>query len=98
MPDVLRQAENGALDKTRKYILFCMHGLQSVNLAGQLRARGFQAWSLEGGYGAWLRKNTVRTDRSAEIEASISRNRRYKEKLFGRFVSLSGQSAAFVHS
>lgn len=85
MPDVLRQAENGALDKTRKYILFCMHGLQSVNLAGQLRALGFQAWSLEGGYGAWLRKNAVRTDRSAEIEASITRNRRYKERLFGRF-------------
>lgn len=94
MPDVLRQAEDGALDASQQYILFCMHGLQSLGLAAQL----YRAWSLDGGYGAWLRKNAVRTDRSAEIEASITRNRRYKERLFGRFVSLSGQSAAFVHS
>ena len=85
MPDVLRLAEKGTLDKTQQYILFCMHGLQSLTLAGQLRELGFQAWSLDGGYGAWLRKNAVRTDRSAEIEASITRNRRYKERLFGRF-------------
>ena len=74
MPDMLRLAEKGMLDKTQQYILFCMHGLQSLGLAAQLQEKGIRAWSLVGGYGAWLRKNAVRTDRPAEIEDLITRN------------------------
>ncbi len=83
--NILQAAENGALSAEHQWILFCMHGLQSRPLAEELRRKGIFAWSLDGGYGAWLRKNAIRENRAAEIENSITQRRRFKERLFGRF-------------
>lgn len=84
MPDVLDAAERNELARDRTLVLFCMHGLQSRELAERLRELGYDARSLRGGYGAWLRHSTVPADRSAEIEASL-RRRSFREKLFSRF-------------
>ena len=84
MPDVLEAAERNELPRDRTLVLFCMHGLQSRPLAARLRELGYDARSLRGGYGAWLRQRAVPADHSAEIEASL-RKRSFREKLFSRF-------------
>ena len=84
MPDVLGAAERGELPRDKTSVLFCMHGQQSLPLAEELRELGYDARSLRGGYGAWLRQCAVPVDRSAEIEASL-RKRSFREKLFSRF-------------
>ena len=85
LPDLREQAEKGTLPKDRRLILFCMHGTRSLPLAEELREMGYQASSLENGYGAWLRTNLTPADRSAEIENALRRVRRFHEKLMSPF-------------
>ena len=84
-PELMREAEDGALPKDRKLVLFCMHGTQSVLRAEELRNLGYDAVSLQEGYGAWLRKNLARVDRTAEAEESLRRVRRFRENLMTPF-------------
>lgn len=37
------------LDKDRKYVLYCAHGMQSAHLAEKMQRHGFEAYSLKGG-------------------------------------------------
>ena len=86
MPDVLGEAQAGHLPRDRKLVLMCMHGLQSMALAEQLRQMGYDACNLQGGYGGWLRELTLRgEDRSREIEKTIIKRRVFRERLFSRF-------------
>ncbi len=82
VPDILSRAENGTLPRDKKLILFCMHGTQSVPVCEALRALGYEAFSLEGGYASWLRKQLVRRDRSAEIETALRERRKWKDLLW----------------
>lgn len=84
LPDALGAAKRGELPRDKTIVLFCMHGQQSLPLAEELRELGYDARSLRGGYGAWLRERSRPVDRSAEIEASL-RRRIFHEKLFSRF-------------
>ena len=84
VPDIDDAAEREELPRDRKLVLFCMHGVQSRPLAEVLREKGYDARSLKGGYGAWLRKRAIQTDRSAEIEESLRRPG-FRKRLFSRF-------------
>lgn len=84
IPDLLEQAEKGTLPNDKEYILFCMHGTESLWMAEDLREHGYRARSLAGGYGAWLGKCYAETDRHEEIERGL-RSRTFHEKLFSRF-------------
>ena len=86
MPDVAEQAEKKLLPADKKIILFCMHGTQSVGLCERLRDLGFESYSLSGGYASWLKKQLIKTDRSAEIDEALGNRRKFKEKLFNPFV------------
>ena len=79
------EGEEETLPKDRKIILFCMHGTQSLEPAMRLRKMGFDAYSLEGGYAAWLRKQLVVEDRALEVEETLRKKGRFKEKLFTPF-------------
>ena len=85
LPDIISTAEADGLPRDRTLILFCMHGLESRGLALSLKHMGYDARSLRGGYGAWLKKESVVTDRVAEIEEGIRKNRYFHEKLFSKF-------------
>ena len=85
-PDPLAEADAGRLPRDLKLVLFCMHGTQSLPLAENLRDMGFDACSLTGGYGLWLKKQLVHEDRSAEIEESLRSKRKFKQRLFTPFV------------
>ena len=54
MPDIVEQAEAGKLAKDKKYILYCMKGMNSARLVPKLRELDYDAVSLSGGYSAWL--------------------------------------------
>jgi tRNA uracil 4-sulfurtransferase len=43
------------LDKNRKYLLYCAHGIQSAHLAEKMQRHGYEAYSFKGGV-AGLRK------------------------------------------
>jgi len=47
--DIVKKAQEGILDKSISYVLYCMKGLQSYDLADQLRYLGYDAVSLKGG-------------------------------------------------
>ena len=86
MPDIVGAAERNELPKDRKLVLFCMHGQQSDEAALRLRELGYDALSLEDGYGGWLRARIAQCgDRSQEIERTLIRRRAFREKLFSRF-------------
>ena len=85
VPDLSVRAENGQLPGDRKLVLFCMHGTQSLPLAEELQEKGYDAVSLQDGYGAWLRKNLSRESRQEEIEEALRRVRRFRENLMTPF-------------
>ena len=85
LADIISYAESGELPHDVKCVVFCMNGTSSEDVCGQLCELGYDAYSLEGGYAAWLRKNVLDIDRSAEIEESLRSKRKFKETLFSPF-------------
>ena len=83
--DLIALAKNRQLPEDKKLILFCMHGTQSAEPCEELRELGYEAYSLEGGYASWLKKQLIKKDRSAEVEESLQNRRKFKEKLFRPF-------------
>ena len=83
--NILELAEAGELPRDKKLVLFCMHGTNSRDFADELCAEGYDAYSLTGGYAAWLKKQLSSVDRSAEIEESLRNRRKFKEQLFTPF-------------
>ena len=49
--NIVELAEEGKLDKNISYVLYCMKGIQSMDMAYELRGMGYDAVSLKGGYG-----------------------------------------------
>ena len=85
-PNLYEEARAGRLPADKKLVLFCMHGIESLALAVQLREMGYDAVSLKDGYGAWLRAFSLKKeDKSREIELSIIKKRNFHEKIFSKF-------------
>ncbi len=76
-------AVKGDLDKAGRYLLFCMKGEASLRAAEGLSGMGYQAVSLEGGYGAWLRTEFDARDLTADVELSI--RKKFHKALFSKF-------------
>jgi tRNA(Ile)-lysidine synthase TilS/MesJ/rhodanese-related sulfurtransferase len=83
MPQIVEDAEEGKLDREKKYVLYCMKGIQSADAAAQLDAMGYDACSLKGGYSAWLMTSFGQENRQGEIEQSI--RKKFHKTLFSRF-------------
>ena len=73
--EILKLAEEGKLDKNVSYVLYCMKGIQSADIAYELRDQGYDVVSLKGGYAGWLtsayRENYE--DKQREAERSIQK-------------------------
>ena len=68
-------------------VIVCARGVNSVAVADTLCERGYRAYSLTGGYAAWLRREIARQeseDLRARVEQSI--RTKYKAPLLSRFV------------
>ncbi len=84
-PDLVDLAENGRIPRDKKCVIFCMNGTASEEAQEKLSRLGYDAYSISGGYAAWIRKKLTDVDRSGEIEASLRDRRRFRETLFSPF-------------
>lgn len=71
--NIVELAEEGKLDKNISYVLYCMKGIQSMDMAYELRGMGYDAVSLKGGYAAWLTSSYREDyeDKQKKVETSI---------------------------
>ncbi len=63
--------------KSKKVILFCSHGTNSIEAAEELEEEGYRAYSLEGGYIAWLREE-MRRQEAEDIKNQVEQSIRKK--------------------
>lgn len=76
------------LPKDKKLVLYCMRGVISLDLAENLREKGFDAYSLQGGYYKYLAYKMMEDSKNEEervkqIELSI--RKKFHKELFSRF-------------
>ncbi len=71
----------------KKLIIYCARGIVSVDLADELRARGLEAYSLEGGYIAWLRAEMRRrNDEELRERVEQSIRKKFRVSLMSKFI------------
>lgn len=71
------------LPEGKKLVLYCRSGVISIDAAEELRERGFEAYSLAGGYVEWLR--TRMTDRNLTEQVELSLRKKFKKSIWCRF-------------
>lgn len=83
--NIMDEANSGELDKNKSYVLYCMKGSQSGEIAASLNELGYDAVSLKGGYSSWLVSSYKDDygDKQEEVEKSI--RKKFHKQLFTRF-------------
>ena len=79
-------ASSEQTDKTKKLIICCSRGRNSIDLAAELCETGLDAESLEGGYIAWLMdymKCQEEADFAKNVEQSLRKT--YKKRIWSKF-------------
>lgn len=75
--------ENDKIDYSKKLIICCARGMNSLEIAEQLCEKGYDAVNLEGGYISWLmdvmneemsKNNSQENDKAKDVEQSIRKN------------------------
>ena len=77
---------SGKVDLSKKLIICCRIGKISIDVAEQLREKGIDAVSLEGGYTAWLLDSIKRKEAesiSRDVEQSI--RKKFRKKIWRMF-------------
>ena len=70
----------------KKLILYCAHGEASIPAAEALCEEGYDAYSLTGGYLAWLREQMARqNDEEIQMRVETSLRKRFREKIWCNF-------------
>ena len=71
----------------KKLIIYCARGVVSVDLADELCERGLEAYSLEGGYIAWLRAE-MRRQKDDEIRERVEQSirKKFRVSLMSKFI------------
>lgn len=65
---------NPSADRDKKIIIYCAHGVFSIDIADRLCEQGYEAYSLEGGYLAWMRyemQNRQDSELCQKVEQSL---------------------------
>ena len=71
----------------KKLIIYCARGVVSVDLADELCDRGLEAYSLEGGYIAWLRAEMRRrNDEELRKRVEQSIRKKFRVSLMSKFI------------
>ena len=71
----------------KKLIIYCARGIISVDLADELCDRGLEAYSLEGGYIAWLRAEMRRrNDEELRERVEQSIRKKFRVSLMSKFI------------
>lgn len=83
---VAEQAEQADFDKAKKIVTYCRLGKISEGVAQKLQERGYDAYYLEGGYFAWLKKHGNEQEKNEvqkRVESSLQK--KFRKVLFSRF-------------
>ena len=87
------EIENSELiDKTKRLIICCSRGQNSIEVAQNLVEKGYDAESLEGGYVAWLlymMNQQDAEDISKDVEQSL--RKKFKKKIWCKFTKAINQ-------
>lgn len=87
------EIENSELiDKTKRLIICCSRGQNSIEVAQNLVEKGYDAESLKGGYVAWLldmMKQQEAEDISKDVEQSL--RKKFKKKIWCKFTKAINQ-------
>ena len=87
------EIENSELiDKTKRLIICCSRGQNSIEVAQNLVEKGYDAESLEGGYVAWLldmMKQQEAEDISKDVEQSL--RKKFRKKIWCKFTKAINQ-------
>lgn len=73
--------ENPPTDRDKKIIIYCAHGIFSIDIADRLCEQGYEAYSLEGGYLAWMRldiKNRQNGELCQKVEQSLRKSSAFR--------------------
>jgi len=79
-------AADPQVDSRKKLIICCSHGQKSLDVAQKLTDGGLEAYSLEGGYIAWLLehiKEREAEDFALEVEKSL--RKKFKKSIWSKF-------------
>ena len=68
---------NPPADRDKKIIIYCAHGVFSIDIADRLCKQGYEAYSLEGGYLAWMRYE-MQNRRDSELCQKVEQSLRKK--------------------
>lgn len=82
--EILDRADT--FDKNKKIILYCARGVVSLDIAEQLREKGFDAYSFKGGYNSYIAESIraeKNEERAREIEQSI--RKKFHKDIFSKF-------------
>ena len=77
---------NKNIDYSKKLIICCARGEKSEETARLLQSEGFDAQSLEGGFGAWLLDKMSMTDeneKAFEVEKSL--RKKFRKEIWSKF-------------
>ena len=74
-------------EKNKKIIIYCSRGIISIDVADKLISMGYDAYSLEGGYYAWLLDDMTRKQNEEVCqEAEKSLRKKYRKTIWCKFV------------
>ena len=78
--------DNKNIDYSKKLIICCARGEKSEETASLLQSEGYDAQSLEGGFGAWLLDKMSMTDeneKAFEVEKSL--RKKFRKEIWSKF-------------
>lgn len=78
--------DNKNIDYSKKLIICCARGEKSEETAQLLQSKGYDAQSLEGGFGAWLLDKMSMTDeneKAFEVEKSL--RKKFRKEIWSKF-------------
>lgn len=78
--------DNKNIDYSKKLIICCARGEKSEETARLLQSKGYDAQSLEGGFGAWLLDKMSMTDeneKAFEVEKSL--RKKFRKEIWSKF-------------
>lgn len=84
--NILEFAENGELEKDKKYVLYCMHGDKSKEVSKELNEKGYDTYYIEGGYDEYIRNSLKEKSTSFKDEVERSIMKTYRKRLLSPFL------------
>ena len=75
---------NDKIDYSKKLVIVCARGKNSIDIADDLKAKGLDAVSLEGGYIGWLLED-MKNREADDFAKNVEQSKKFKKKIWSKF-------------